>query len=422
MALASWWAVSVAVVALVAYRIVTPRLRLWVLLLASIGFYAPAGVRDVLVTSGLALFTWVAGRAIAARPTRGRLALGVAGVLAVLTGFKYLPMAAETANVLLRLAGSNVAVPVPQVTLPLGLSFVSFALIHFLVETYRGSAVPDVVRFSLYTFFFPTVTLGPIKRYPEFIADTESVAGAGEALPGRSDVGEGLWGILRGLVRKFVIADTVAVLVPYMTEPGGSRAMALVGIAAFSLRIYFDFAGYSDIAIGTARLFGFHILENFDRPYLQRNISDFWKHWHISLTRFITEYVFIPLGGSRASVWRVALNTMIAMGLSGLWHGAGWNFVVWGLYHGAGLVVLRWWKKGVKALRDRSPAFDRAVSARPVSAIGHTSAWLLTLSFVWLGWVLFALPIESAAAVYAKLLGLPPGTGAGLLRLLGGAV
>ncbi|MHB1450943.1 MAG: MBOAT family O-acyltransferase [Coriobacteriia bacterium] len=422
MALASWWAVSVTVIAFVAYRIVPSRLRLYVLLLASIGFYASAGVRDMLVMSGLALFTWVIGRTIAVRPTRARLALGVAGVLAVLIGFKYLPMAAETANVLLRLAGSNAAVSVPHVTLPIGLSFVSFALIHFLVETYRGAAVPDVARFSLYTFFFPTVTLGPIKRYPDFIADAQAVEKQGAALPGSSDVGGGLWRILRGLVRKFVIADTVAMLVPYMTEPGGSRAMALVGVIAFSLQIYFDFAGYSDIAIGIARLFGFHILENFDRPYLQRNISDFWKHWHISLTRFITEYVFIPLGGSRASWWRVALNTMIAMGLSGLWHGAGWNFVVWGLYHGAGLVVLRWWQKGIRALRHRSPAFDRALGALPVSATGHVSAWVLTVSFVWLGWVLFALPIDSAVAVYVKLLGLPAGTGTGLLRLLGGGV
>lgn len=396
-------------------------MRGYVLLAASIGFYAPAGTRDVLVTGGLVLFTWLAGRAIASRPTRLRLAFGVAGVLAVLIGFKYLTMAAETANVVLRMVGSTAALAVPQVALPLGLSFVTFALIHFLVEAYRGAPVPGAAGFALYAFFFPTVTLGPIKRYPDFANDLDAVE-SGSALPDSNDVSAGLVRILRGLVRKFVIADTVAALVPYMTEPGGSRAMALVGIAAYSLRIYFDFAGYSDMAIGVARLFGFRIMENFDRPYLQRNISEFWKHWHISLTRFITEYVFIPLGGSRAVWWRVAINTMVAMGLSGLWHGAGWNFVAWGLYHGAGLVVLRWWTKGIASLRRRIPAFDRVVSGAGVSTAAHVASWSLTLAFVWLGWVLFALPIASAASVYAKLLGLPPGTGAGLLRLLGGAM
>ncbi|MRR13808.1 MBOAT family protein, partial [bacterium] len=332
------------------------------------------------------LFTWLAGRAIVARPTRIRLAVGVIGVLTALVGFKYMTMVAETVNVVARLLSSSFSVTVPQVTLPLGLSFVTFALVHFLVEAYRGAVVPGVANFALYAFFFPTVTLGPIKRYPDFASDLESLTESKDALPTGGDFSEGLVRILRGLVRKFVVADTVAVLVPYMTEPGGSRAMAVVGIIAFSLRIYYDFAGYSDIAIGVARLFGFRIMENFDRPYLQRNISEFWKHWHISLTRFITEYVFIPLGGSRASWWRVAVNTMVAMGVSGLWHGAGWNFVAWGLYHGAGLALPRWWAKGTAAFRRRLSALGRGWGGKGVPAFAHSAAGGGALCCVWLVW------------------------------------
>lgn len=189
-------------------------------------------------------------------------------------------------------------------------------------------------------------------------------------------VAEGLCRIVVGLFKKGVVADSMTALALRLQTPDVVTVPGLwMATYAYAIKIYFDFAGYSDLAIGAALLFGYRVPENFDSPYLRRNLSEFWRHWHISLSSWIRDYLFIPLGGSRVPRPRAALNLLLVMALCGLWHGAAWNFVAWGLWHGAGLGVLRLWPRPLPRLL----------------------ATFLTFQYVCLGWVLFAAPSLSAA-------------------------
>jgi alginate O-acetyltransferase complex protein AlgI len=210
--------------------------------------------------------------------------------------------------------------------------------------------------------------------------------------------------IVFGLVKKVVLADTVAGLTGQLMSGTITPISGLVlAIYAFTFQIWLDFSGYSDIAIGISRILGFKICENFDRPYLQPNIAEFWGHWHMSLTRFITEYIFIPLGGSRVGRLKTARNTMISMGLSGLWHGAAWHYVVWGLYHGVGLVTHRWFKETVGAAKHRWPAFAHTFRHPVPKHIAHWVAVFITFHFVAFGWVLFAVDLPTAYKIFRGL-------------------
>src|SRR6266704_2956076 len=227
--------------------------------------------------------------------------------------------------------------------LPLGISFFTFEFIHYAVDRYRGKTTAgsfgDYMSFIL---FFPTMVAGPIKRYQDFRPKLLN-----PSLDWDRDWQLGSTRILVGLAKKFVVADLLTAFTNHLTIPDIARAQRWVlpfWLLAYGMKIYFDFSAYSDIAIGSARLFGIRVPENFDWPYLQRNISEFWQHWHMSLYRWLVDYVFIPLGGSRTAQPRVYLNVLITMFLSGLWHGAGLNFVVWGLWHGMLLAGHRGWK------------------------------------------------------------------------------
>lgn len=405
MTLGSWSALALSVLALAAYWSVPARFRTAVLVIASYAFYSVAFPGYSLLLAALTVATYFIGLKVRRdRETAGRtlFAAGVAGTLAVLGVFKYAAFFATAFDSLAVRLSLGFEVPIPQIAAPLGISFITFGLIHFLVEMRTTDAPePGFWEYVNYVSFFPTVVSGPIKRYPEFVEDSRAV-------PSRlatSDWAYGAWRILLGVFRKFVIADTIGVLAEPLFNVQTGSPLIVIAVYAYAFKIYFDFAGYSDIAIGTARLFGYTIMENFKAPYLRRNISEFWRNWHASLTRFITEYVYIPLGGSRKGPLRVAVNTLVAMGLSGLWHGPAAHYIAWGLWHGMGLVVLRFWKQGVAMLRERVAWVERAGASRVGRVASYGFGWAVTFNYVVLGWVLFVLPVGDSLKVYRALAG-----------------
>jgi alginate O-acetyltransferase complex protein AlgI len=264
--------------------------------------------------------------------------------------------------------------------------------VHYLVDAHAGRLVPpgsDAARpaplgtrlrhFLLFALFFPTLLAGPIKRFQSFGPPAPS--------PTEEDLAAGLSRILQGLLKKLLLADTLATVALRLQQPELVSPLGLwLGTYAYAGQIYLDFSGYSDLAIGTALLFGYRVPENFDWPYIATSLQDFWRRWHISLSSWIRDYLFIPLGGSRRSRLRVALNLLLVMALCGLWHGPAWHFVAWGLWHGAGLGLSRLW-------RQRFPAAEHP------GLLLRTLHWLLTFHFVCIGWVLFAAPSLRAAGI-----------------------
>jgi alginate O-acetyltransferase complex protein AlgI len=230
---------------------------------------------------------------------------------------------------------------------------------------------------------------GPIKRYQQFLPKLRS-----EPSPWPNDWHRGVTRILAGLAKKFAIADVLTAYTNNLNHADlavANRAMLPVWLLAYGLKIYTDFSAYSDIAIGSARLFGIPIPENFDWPYLQTNISMFWRHWHMSLTSWLTDYVFIPLGGSRVKPSRVYGNILMTMLVSGIWHGAGVNFVVWGLWHGVLLCIHRAWRR------------FRPLSANP-PRWSQSAAWLTTFVAANLGWAFFCMDVHTALFFFKRLL------------------
>lgn len=403
MSIASWTFASFVAFVLAAYRLTPPPYRRLALLGASIVFYAWAFPAHAVVLALLALGTWLVGRRVVPG-TAGRtrlLAWAVTALLLVLGAYKYADMAEQTAAVLLSAVGLA-PLDLPRLVAPLGLSYATFMLVHYLAELYRGNATParEFTDFALYAFFFPTAVSGPIKRYPQFVSDLEK-----DRRLTLEDASAGIGRIIFGLFKKVVIADLlIAWTVPLTDRPGVQDPLALlVAVYAYTFVIYFDFSGYSDMAIGVARLFGFTIIENFEHPYLRSDLSRFWRTWHISLTRFITENVYIPLGGSRRGSLRTAGNTMVAMLASGLWHGAAWHYVVWGGLHGAGLIVARAWGGVLGRVGEVWPAFARAREHR----VGRATGWALgtgvTFNFVAMLWVVFLLPLSDALVVWERI-------------------
>jgi len=372
-----------------------------ILVVASYVFYTWAFPVHAVLLAALTVGTWLVGERAERIPGKqSYTGIGIVGVLLVLGVFKYSAMAAYTASVLLGFLGVP-ALRLPAIAAPLGISYVTFGLVHYLIERSRGSVKQlRFVDFALFVAFFPTIISGPIKRVDAFAKDLADRA----RTPAAAEVAYALVRITVGLAKKLVIADSLSALVPPLRDAAHQHPFALlVATYAYAFQIYFDFAGYSDIAIGISRLFGFRIMENFNWPYLQRNIAEFWSHWHMSLTKFITGYVFIPLGGSREGRWKTVRNTLLAMAASGLWHGAAWHFVVWGLAHGVALVLVRWWRKAIGALKRRSGTFARVAATRAGRSIGWLFGVVLTFNFVSWAWVLFLLPLSDAVFVYRRV-------------------
>jgi len=275
--------------------------------------------------------------------------------------------------------------------LPIGISFFTFEFIHYAVDRSQGKVEAGTLsEYMSFILYFPTMVAGPIKRYQDFLPKIRN-----PDLVALTNWRVGCTRILAGLVKKFAIADVMTAFTGHLNQPDiavAPRWALLIWLLAYGIKIYFDFSGYSDIAIGSARLFGIKVPENFDWPYFRSNITSFWRHWHISLSRWLTDYVFIPLGGSHVPAGRVYANLLVTMLVSGIWHGAGLNFLVWGAWHGLLLVCHRIW------INWRGPASPDRPFYRTALCCAGTFVW------VNLGWAFFCMDLPTAGAFFHRLL------------------
>ncbi len=307
-----------------------------VLLCASLVFYAWGEPVYVFLMLAVAALNWGFGLLLEKRPEKLWLALCVALNLASLVVFKYAGFLVENCNALF-----GAAFRVPQISLPIGISFYTFQALSYSVDVYRKDvgAQRSYWKFLLYVSMFPQLIAGPIVRYVDVAAQIESRESDPE------NVFRGVTRFCVGLGKKVLLADHVGQVADQLLGGSFTGATTLgiwLGALMYMFQIYFDFSGYSDMAIGLGRIFGFRYMENFKLPYTSKSISEFWRRWHISLSSFFRDYVYIPLGGNRKHVY---LNLFIVWALTGLWHGASWNFVLWGLYFFVLLCIERLLKK-----------------------------------------------------------------------------
>jgi alginate O-acetyltransferase complex protein AlgI len=367
--------------------------RVWLLVAASYFFYATWSQELALVVFASTVMDYLIGRGIAASasPGRRRLLLGVSlGVnLGLLAYFKYANFFLQSLEGALRAAGASASLPVLRVVAPLGISFYTFEAISYTVDVYRGkvAAERNLGHLLLFITFFPHLMAGPIVRARDFLPQVRRARRWDWV---RAQLGVGLFAL--GLFKKVAIADRMALFSdPVFREPATYGSYATwVAVLAYALQIYCDFSGYSDTALGAAHLLGYSLTRNFDMPYLAVNVSDFWRRWHISLSTWLRDYLFIPLGGSRGSRWLTYRNLLITMALGGLWHGASWTFVAWGVFHGLLLIAHRLWQGACEA----RPRLARLLE----SAAGTVVRSATTFLCVALGWVLFRAGTFGAAA------------------------
>ena len=304
------------------------------------------------------------------------LAVAVAGDVALLGYFKYYDFFVASTHNAFSLVGLDVPLGVRSIVLPVGISFFTFMAISYVVDTYRGDWEPvSFGKFAAYLSFFPHLVAGPIVRPGELLPQFESPRD-----PRYVDTARAFYLIGTGLFMKVVIANYLASAIVddvFGAPSQHSSLEVLVGVYAYAVQIYADFFGYTNIAIGIALLLGFRFPQNFDSPYAAISIQDFWRRWHMTLSRWLRDYVYIPLGGNRGSKLFTYRNLMLTMLIGGLWHGAGWTFVAWGAIHGSGLVAERWW-------RDRPGYVER-----PVVGLRRVGRRLLTFHVVCFAWIFF---------------------------------
>ena len=331
----------------------------------------------ILAVMTIANYLFVIRLAAAERERRGFFVIFLCFNLSVLIFYKYTGFIIGNFQSLLGMspvfAGFD---PMKQILAPLGISFITFGFIHYGTEVYRGrSPIRNWIDFAIYAAFFPALISGPIKRYDDFIPQLSS-----RPVFQEDRFIRGLWLLTRGLFKKIVLADTLNEMVTagFGSQAGLGVIDAWIVVIALTLQIYFDFSGYTDMARGSAGLMGYRLPENFRLPYLAANIADFWRRWHMTLSFWFRDYLYIPLGGNRCGRFRNHANLLITMLLVGLWHGAAWTFVFWGFYHGIGLMVHREWRH---YRHGRQP-------------IGHPFlqnflAVATTFGFVAVGWIFF---------------------------------
>jgi D-alanyl-lipoteichoic acid acyltransferase DltB (MBOAT superfamily) len=312
--------------------------------------------------------------------------------LGMLGLFKYFNFFASSLAQLMQAAGFRVDEVTLNIVLPVGISFYTFQTMSYTIEVYRGTirARRNLIDLALYVAFFPQLVAGPIERAGRLLPQIERPRRTGP-----EDLRVGAWLCLWGLFKKMVIADNLGLLAGkvfsgHHAPAGGELA---VGVLAFAFQIYCDFSGYSDIARGLARLMGFRLMRNFNIPYLVADPSEFWRRWHISLSTWLRDYLYIPLGGNRRGRARTWINLMVTMLLGGLWHGASWLFVLWGLYHGLLLVAYRLAGSAWQALISSSAGVARSARHGPLpAALVHMLGVLLMFVLVCGSWVLFRAP------------------------------
>ena len=358
-------------VSLILYYVFPKKLRNIPLVVLSLVFYAWGNpVYLILLLLSMA-FNYVSGLQIAGYKEAGRTAfaraamiIAVAANLLLLGYFKYFAFLLETLNLI---PGLNLSAP--ELSLPLGLSFYTFTVLSYILDVYmdRAPVQKNVLSYAVYATFFPKIISGPIVQYRDMV---EQIEAERETPPAKIASGMNLF--LVGLFKKVLLADNLGTVFGAVS---GLEAMSVgtawLGMVLYSLQLYFDFSGYSDMAIGLSKMLGFDLDKNFDYPYRALNITDFWRRWHISLGAWFREYVYIPLGGSRCSKPKIFRNLLIVWLLTGLWHGASWSFIAWGLWHGAFAMLERF---VIKDKLDKVPA--------PIRIFG-------TCLIAFLGWVMF---------------------------------
>jgi alginate O-acetyltransferase complex protein AlgI len=368
------------------------RLRIALLLFASYTFYACWSQWLALLIAGSTVVDYLVARGMDASPSAlvRRLLLAVSLVLnlGVLIYFKYANFFLDSLGHALHAAGLDSSLPTLSVLLPIGISFYTFEAINYTVDVYRRriAAERNLANFMLFILFFPHLVAGPIVRARDFLPQIRR-----RKRWSWPRMQLGVQFFLLGLVKKLAIADRMALYAdPVFTQPELYRTSALwIAVLAYALQIYGDFSGYSDMAVGCAHMLGYKLARNFDMPYLACSIAEFWHRWHISLSMWLRDYLFIPLGGSRGGPWQTCRNLMLTMTLGGLWHGASWTFVVWGAFHGLLLVghrLFRVWRRG-------RPGLERALDG----PAGTVACGALTFLCVALLWVFFRAPTFAGA-------------------------
>ncbi len=372
------------------------------IVLASYFFYAWWDWRFVFLLAASTGIAHLGGRLIhpaSGLRRRATLWATLALLIGLLAWFKYFGFVALNLDNALHFFGLGRPLPLVSVTLPVGISFFTFMAISYVVDIHRGVLKPargiDIV---VYLSFFPHLVAGPIVRGTELLPQIRR-----QRDPHDVRYVEACWLIAAGLAKKVVLSSYLAahVVDPVFADPRQHSALeVLFAVYGYAVQIYADFSGYTDIAIGIALLLGFRFPQNFRRPYTAISLQDFWRRWHITLSFWLRDYLYIPLGGNRGGEWRVSVNIIVTMLIGGLWHGAGWTFVAWGLYHGVGQTIGRW--------RRRKRA-EQGLSLDPVGRGRVALARFVTFQVVCLGWLLFR--SDSMGTVWAMLIRLLVGWG-----------
>ena len=383
--------------AVVSYYVLPERFWNIALLLFSLIFYAWGEPVYILLMLFSITVNYLMGLAIEEQPEKAKSTFIYTVILNlfILGFFKYSGFLVDTFNGIF-----HTNITMKKLPLPIGISFYTFQALSYIIDLYRKNikCQRSYIRFALYITMFPQLIAGPIVRYSDVEKQLES------RKVNFTQLGQGTQRFLVGLAKKVLLANTIGSLYETVHAMSGdvSCATAWLGAVAYMLQIYFDFSGYSDMAIGLGRMFGFTFPANFDHPYLSRSVTEFWRRWHISLGTWFREYVYIPLGGNRVKLPRHIFNILIVWMLTGLWHGASWNFILWGLYYG---LLLLWEKFAWKAIKD-----VLHIKQLP-SCLGH----IFTLFAVIIGWVIFS--SDSLGAIFVTLKAMAGQSSAGLWDL-----
>lgn len=359
--------------ALVLYAVTPKRLKNAVLVLESVIFYAWGEPKYILLMVTTVFAGYGFGLLMEYRKKKGQgslavFVLSVICVLASLGYFKYTGFILESVNKV-----AKTAITIPKIALPIGISFYSFQLLSYLCDVYRGreAAQHNFIDLAAYIFFFPQLIAGPIVRYSDIVKQLK------ERRHSISQIEYGIRRFILGLSKKVLVANMLAQFCAAFYQSQEKTVLFIWGYAlAYSLQVYFDFSGYSDMAIGLGSIFGFTFPENFLYPFVSESITDFWRRWHVTLGSWFRDYVYIPLGGNRVSIPKYIRNILIVWALTGLWHGASWNFVIWGLYYAVWLLIEKFWLNRI---------WDRFKDKAVLRGVRHIGVIIITL----VGFVIF---------------------------------
>ncbi|WP_107038124.1 MBOAT family O-acyltransferase [Brumimicrobium mesophilum] len=371
-------------VLLLLYYLTPNKYRNYTLLVFSLIFYAWGGVSYSLILIGSILINYLFVKQIEKNNSlkKNWLIIGLIVNILIIVFFKYLDFLINNINVIGSTFSTGFdAIPYQNIILPLGISFFTFQQMSLIWDVYRNENTQktSLSNVALYISLFPQLIAGPIVRYNDIVEQIQV------RVSSISLFRSGVQRFVLGLFKKVVIANTCGELADSIFNHSFElldTPTAWLGIIAYSLQIYFDFSGYSDMAIGLGRMFGFKILENFNFPYISKSIQEFWRRWHISLSTWFRDYVYIPLGGNRNGTYKTYFNLTLVFLLTGIWHGATWSFVIWGLFHGFFLIMER---IGLKKILDKLPKGIQ---------------WFYAIIVVMIGWVLFRIEIFSEAIIY----------------------